>query len=200
MEGKKIYEKKPRLRRGTKLRIEAPLAKRRKDTDNVFINESFQVPIVRNKSEGLKPIINDKTGILEYRQFGYNDEYTPFTKVFLSPAAKEKVLKLGLRANQMYTYIMHNLKSGQQKIKLDKKKYCDFYDMKATTFSNTRMELMEANIIMDVKRDEDKDMYWINPFYLYNGSRIKEFEPFFKIEYSYIHDDYAKELEEIKKK
>jgi hypothetical protein len=190
----KQYEKKPRLRRGTKLQIESPIPKRRKD-ENVFVNESFIVPIVRKKSDGYKPY--DENGTIVYKRFGYNEEYTPFTKLFLKSAAKNKIKTLSLRAKEMFLHISYNLPVAQNKIELNKEKYCKIYDIKATTFSNTRMELMEAHIILDVKKE--KDMYWINPYYIYNGSRLNAFQPFLKLEYNYTGDNYEEILENIKK-
>ena len=188
--------KKPRLKRGTRVKLYPPQA----DDNlrgNVFVNESFVIRIVRKLSQTFtrKTIIG---GEPEYRKLGYSEESTNFNKLYITQSIKDNIDSLSLRAKEMYLHILYNITPGQTKIQINKDKYNATYGIKGTTFSNTKMELMQRHIILDVKKE--KDVYWTNPFYFYNGNRLRTFEPHIEITHNYApYDGYAESLEELKK-
>lgn len=102
-------------------------------------------------------------------------EKQSFTKIYHIAGVKEITSKFSDKAHRLYTYIIHHLEAGNDYVILNAAHYMRTNNVKSLgTFYKALSELKKSNFVS--KCDEIENAYWINPEYLFCGSRIAKFE------------------------
>lgn len=93
------------------------------------------------------------------------------TSIYRVSSFEKSLYTLSKTANKIYHYITVHLGKDKDQISLPKNKVCLIADIKSTrTFYNGVEELININLI--AKFQGRTNMYWINPHYIFNGSRM----------------------------
>lgn len=84
--------------------------------------------------------------------------------------------KLSGGALKMYSYIKTCLRKNKTLVHIDRIRYMDKYGISSpTTFASHRDELVMANIITP-SASSFQGWYWVNPVFVFNGSRMIAFK------------------------
>ncbi len=93
------------------------------------------------------------------------------TSIYQLKSLEQSLYKLSPTANKIYHYITHHLGKDKDKISLPSKKICEIADINAHgTFYNGVRALIKIGLI--ARSQGRANMYWINPHFIFNGSRI----------------------------
>jgi len=130
--------------------------------------------------EGLQIAVT-KRAMKVINKFGNEDERvyeleaTAYTKVFEVESARVQVSELPLRCKEMYLYLIHAVKSAQDYVWIERAAYMDLMGIKSVnTFKSTVAELSKSAYICP--HVTIKDVYWINPYYFFKGSRLNKYK------------------------
>lgn len=105
----------------------------------------------------------------------YYLDRTPSTKVFMTVGVKEKVYGLSERAKCLYLYLLYNLKQNKDYVQINQENYMLKNNIKSVnTFKEAKKELINADFILPASTY--KTVFWINPNYIFPGSRTKKYE------------------------
>lgn len=97
----------------------------------------------------------------------------PYTKVFVGKLNREIVNKLPDRSKAMLLWIMQELEAGKDYVYVPRKRYMEELDISSTTtVTNAFAELTRCSFITP---SVIKDIYWINPMFIFRGDRIKKY-------------------------
>jgi len=100
-------------------------------------------------------------------------------------------------AKDMIMYIAAYVQYDCDYIELNEEKYCTLMNVSRSTFYAAKKDLTNRIIVPRMKR---KNTYWINPQYLYRGSRMDKYpnsvvmendHPFNKVKASIVEEDQA---------
>ena len=97
----------------------------------------------------------------------------PYTKVFIGRGNRDVINKLNDRCKSMLLWIMQELEAGRDYVYLPRKRYMEELDISSTTtVTNAFAELTRCSFITP---SVIKDIYWINPMFIFRGDRIKKY-------------------------
>lgn len=141
---------------------------------NNFVNKGFQIPFVRMRTKAFTEERN-KNGELEKVRYRPDAEYLPFVKVFVLEKSREEVCALSLRGKELLLYIIYNLGTSNDFIAIDRKLYMQLHEIKTEpTYLHAVKELTKNGFIAQTA--DVRDVFWINPFYFFNGNRLTKFK------------------------
>lgn len=130
--------------------------------------------LFRSKSN---KFIQDKEGLKLNEN--YLQEAKPYTKVFIGSEERLMMSRLSNNAKSLFLWIMYEVKAGEDYLWINKKRYMEENDIKSyNTYIAAYKELIRYCIISQTRL---KDVYWISPIFLFNGSRIKKYPNNFKL-------------------
>ena len=145
-------------------------------------------PKFTEESLGVNPFVQElvvrvcsfKTGRVEENEEGIRDyeyaemEYDSHTKVYTSVIDRQIINNLSPKAKDLYLFLIYSLNTGKDYFWFNKQRYMEELSIKsATTVYNSLTELIRYGIICYTIH---KDVYWINPGFLYAGNRIKKYK------------------------
>lgn len=134
------------------------------------------IPINKSYSE-----VRNKFGDVDVKESDM--EATKFTKVYDVSSNRDKIVGLPIRCKELWLYIIHSLEIGQDYIWIDRRAYMDNMGIKSiNTFKlaiNKMCESVNGQYLQ--KHSTIKDVYWINPVYIFKGSRINKYPNRLKI-------------------
>ncbi len=118
-------------------------------------------------------IIEDEEGIKDYEYA--EREYDPHTKIYTTSIDREIINKLSPKAKDLYLFLIYSLNTGKDYFWFNRQRYMEELQIKSnTTVCNALNELSRYCIIYNVI--SVKDVYWINPAFLFAGNRIKKYK------------------------
>ena len=135
---------------------------------NPFLSDPLQGGILETRYE----VKREKSGTdkSNYNKIRLIDK-DPKTSIYRISAFEKSLYTLSPTANKIYHYITIHLGKDRDLISLPQDKVCLITDIKSRrTFYNGIKELIKINLI--AKFHGRANMYWINPHYMFNGSRM----------------------------
>ena len=109
-----------------------------------------------------------------YLPLTYKVEQAKKTSIYINPNNAKTLINLNLSALQLFMFIAFNLKSGQDVITINRKNFIKHTNTSKSTFIRAVKELIQKQIIQPVPTSE-QDTFYINPAFLFNGSRLKKY-------------------------
>ena len=117
---------------------------------------------------------NNKTGTqLRAYKFERDNKVTMFTDGLVGMFPN-----LPAASKDMFMYIAARIQYDCDYIELDEERYCKTMNTSRTTFFNAKRDLINRLIIPRSKR---KNTYWINPSYLFKGSRMEKYPEYVRM-------------------
>lgn len=102
-----------------------------------------------------------------------NLEAIPFIKLFQTSERRIIINNFSDRSQRLFIWLMFETTTGKDYVIINKERYMKENCVKAVnTISNAIKELLRYGIIANTYI---KDVYWINPDFFFNGSRIKKY-------------------------
>jgi len=97
----------------------------------------------------------------------------PYTKVFIGKGNREIINSLSDKSKSMLLWIIQELEAGKDYVYLPRKRYMEELQISSTTtVSNALSELTRYGFI---SFSTIKDIYWINPMFIFRGDRIRKY-------------------------
>lgn len=95
-------------------------------------------------------------------------------KLYKTESFEKLVYSLDEKALKLLIYICLHLGKDNEKIQLLSKKIMPLLGVKKSSYYNALNSLVENGILENAK--SRKNMYWVNPHYIFNGSRYSTFK------------------------
>ena len=141
-------------------------------------NPFIQSLVVRVCDFKTGKIIEDEEGIKDYEYA--EREYDPCTKVYTESIDRKIINGLSPKAKELYLFLIYSLNTGKDYFWFNRQRYMEELNIKSnTTVCNAIFELSRYCIIY--KAATVKDVYWINPAFLFAGNRIKKYKSNVKV-------------------
>lgn len=106
----------------------------------------------------------------------YELEVVPYTKVFEFTGNRQQVNDLPVRCKEMYLWLIHVIKNGQDIIHIDRVRYMNKMGIGSiNTFKEAVRGLCENLYIYPHANPSLKDVFWINPRFIFKGSRLTKY-------------------------
>lgn len=102
----------------------------------------------------------------------YFTEVQASTAIYIDDSSLKIVRELPSASKDMLFYMMRYLGVNKETIKLNTEVYCERMGVTEKTFRTARQGLV--NIVL-IKKKDRKDIYFINPAFLFKGRRIDAF-------------------------
>lgn len=102
-------------------------------------------------------------------------EATKFVKVFDVSMNRANVNCLPLRCKELWLYIIHSMESGKDWIWIDRHSYMENMGIRSVNTFKKAIAVLGVDNGYIQKHGKLKDVYWINPIYLFKGNRIQKF-------------------------
>jgi hypothetical protein len=138
---------------------------------NPFINKNFTI-LVNLITDDRTHILNNKTNKFEVKQFKY--ERDKITKILRSATKRDKIALLRPNAQRMWLWIQQEVQTEQTKFKLNRITY-ETSNKKRCSKNTINEALKDLQLAGLIAQSDIKDVYFVNPEYLFTGSRIKEY-------------------------
>lgn len=140
---------------------------------NPFL-QSLKVDVVRVTKEK-KLIDAEKSGDIVLDYYDYSEgqlfEKQRYTKWYRSEGIDEVVFyQLKGSSKDVLWYIMNHLRPDSDRIELQTEKLSGAIGVSKPTIIHALQLLCEAGLIC---KSERRSVYWINPYYIFSGNRIK---------------------------
>ena len=106
-------------------------------------------------------------------------EKTDYTKVFISSERRQIISNLSDKALRLYLWIIYELEPGKDYLWINHNRYMAEQNIKSiNTYKSSVEELMRYGMLaMTVK----KNVYWINPDFMFNGNRLTKYRKQIKL-------------------
>jgi hypothetical protein len=106
----------------------------------------------------------------------YELEAVPYTKVFEVTGNKKEVNDLPVRCKEMYLWLIHTIKSGQDIVWIDRARYMAKMKIKSSNTYKEAVRVLCENLYMYPHANPGlRDVYWINPRFIFKGSRLHKY-------------------------
>lgn len=141
------------------------------------VNPFVQELIVRVRDFKTGKIVEDADGI---KDFEYAEaEYDPHTKIYTTVMDRQIINMLSPKAKDLYLFLIYSLTTGKDYFWFNKQRYMEELQIKSnTTVHNAITELIRYGIIIYTVY---RDVYWINPGFLFAGNRVKKYKSNVKV-------------------
>ena len=107
-------------------------------------------------------------------------EYTSYTKLYRSKSRKVLVNRLTASAKSLFLWLMYEIKAGEDYIWINKDRYLE---ETLTSYNTYKKGLLELHRYAFITPTKVKGVYWINPDFFFNGSRVKKYPKHCKLQY-----------------
>ncbi len=95
------------------------------------------------------------------------------TKVYTKSDLRLHIMTLSTRAKELYLWLIYELEKNEDYVWINVDRYMEECDISSsTTYQNTVKDLHKFGVICPTVV---KDVYWINPLFFFNGSRIEKY-------------------------
>jgi len=136
---------------------------------NPFVNQNFIVRVRKRKDP--QTFRRDGDGVLVPKE--YDQEIDPATKVYISSEVRQRVALLSSASAALLLWIQQELESGKDYVVINRQRYMQEHHhktdkpIKEALFDLVRYQFIAPTLITNV--------YWINPRFLFNGSRLNKY-------------------------
>ncbi len=135
---------------------------------NPFTNW-LEIPVIHKSFKVLNKF--DQQDVKEYEL-----EKTPYTKVFDIKGNKKEVNELPVRCKEFYLWLIHAIEPAQDIIWVDRVVYMNKMKIKSlNTYKEAIRVLCDNNYIYAHSNPLLKEVYWINPKFIFKGSRLNKY-------------------------
>lgn len=136
---------------------------------NPFLN-SLIVPVNKVKDKGDNKFTQDGD---EWYKGEWEYDADSYCKVFSDSARRQRVSSLTPRGKDLLMWLQYEAKKGKDWLWVNKQRYMAECNVSSvTTYRSAVNDLIKNSIII---KTVITDVFWINPYFLFNGSRIKAF-------------------------
>ena len=98
------------------------------------------------------------------------------TSIYVDGLLKSKLFtKFNLNSRSLILYIIYNLKHQKDYIKLSPKQIQKIMSISSDLYNKAIQELIKEKVLYPKSITVKAEEYWINPHYMYNGSRLVYF-------------------------
>jgi len=134
---------------------------------NPFVNKDFTIEISILTDE---KTLHNVNGIFVPKQYKFERQLT--TKVYRSADIRNDLMKLKANAQRMWIWIQQTIEPAKAEFELNKITYkkANPKNSSTNTIKQALEELKEKKFIAFSDR---KDIYFVNPVYLFSGNRTK---------------------------
>lgn len=129
--------------------------------------EGLEIPITKKHQKVL-----NKFGVEDEREFDL--EKTAYTKVFEVKAHKKQVVDLPIRCKELYLWLIHSIRAGQDIIWIDRHDYMRQNEIKSPNTFKEAIKGLCDNVYI-YPHATLRDTFWINPHFFFKGSRINKY-------------------------
>lgn len=134
----------------------------------------------------LESVRKDEDNIVTYGDtINYETIYTieaeNFTKVFTKAAYRLHIMNLSSRARDLYLWLIYELDPGKDYLWLNEERIRTELNVSYNTLKGALQDLIKEIIIVE---SAIKGVYWINPLFFFNGSRLDKYQDKLKDKYS----------------
>jgi hypothetical protein len=124
--------------------------------------------------------IKSSDGIVEIgnvvkNEVSFTVDADSFTKVFNKSAYRIHMMSLSSRAKELCFWLIYELDCGKDYIWLNKKRYMTECNVSLNTMLAAIKDLVRDVILIP---SAVKDVYWINPLFFFNGSRLEKYKEY----------------------
>lgn len=138
------------------------------------------------KGLGLNPFVADLTIMVRRHEKAVINKYDnpdvlerdydqlKYCKVFHTTDARGRVVGLQLRSKELYLYLIHNVDATKDYIFIDKGAYMTSHGIKSINTFKQAVRDLSAHLYIHPHATL-KNLYWINPQYFFNGSRLAKY-------------------------
>lgn len=148
----------------------------------------YKKPIINEESLGSNPFIGSLVVLVNRisldGKFKKDDEvlvpleldveYTPSCKVYADSGRRNVMIALTPRAKDLLLWFIYEVKNNKDWLWLNKKRYMEECGLQSVnTYKSALNDLIKHNFI---GLTVIKDVFWINPHYIFNGNRVKCFQ------------------------
>lgn len=135
---------------------------------NPFVN-SLSIKVVRKYASN--EYNKDEEGLITNKEFKL--ETKEYTKLFVGSEERKIISNLNDNAKALLLWIMYELETGKDYLWINRLRYMEENNIKSpNTFNTPLRELVRYGFITQTII---KDVYWINPEFMFNGNRIKKY-------------------------
>jgi len=104
----------------------------------------------------------------------YKIEYDEYAKVFRGKGDITNIYKLDNRGRELLLYIIMHIGEGDDWISINVENYMSKHKIKSVnTYKEAVKNLVANNYI--ARTHNYRNVFWVNPRYIFNGNRIKAF-------------------------
>lgn len=102
----------------------------------------------------------------------YDHEEVSFTKFFKSSDRRLEIGKLETCSKALLLWLMQTVEVGKDWVWINKERYMEEDGVSRNTYTKAVNDLIRNQLILPTVV---RDVYWINPHYFFNGSRIRKY-------------------------
>ncbi len=145
------------------------------DFGNPFTANDFVIKVRKRKD--IHTFVKDSDGILMNKE--YLVEVESPTKLYPSPGLRQLVALLSAPSKALLFWIMFEMEPGKDYVVINQQRYMAEHQQKTDyaiqqgLFELSRYRLITPTVVTDV--------YWVDPRYLFNGSRLKKYRKHKKV-------------------
>lgn len=114
----------------------------------------------------------NKMGIEDDKEFDL--ESVPYTKVFEVLGDRKQVSDLPVRSKELYLHLIHTIKSAHDYVWIDRVAYMKLMKISSVNTYKTAVRGLSDGLYV-YPHYKLKDVYWINPYFFFKGSRINKY-------------------------
>lgn len=109
-----------------------------------------------------------------YLPLTYKVEQAKKISIYINPNNAEIIINLNHSALQLFMYIAFSIKPGQDVITINRKRFIKQTNSSKSSYLRGTKELTDKQLIKPTNTGI-QDEFYINPAYLFNGSRLKKY-------------------------
>jgi hypothetical protein len=159
---------------------------------NPFVNDNFVVPVTKetiniglfkkdkdgNEVSAEKEIYREHQKFVKiYTNLTYDEENEDGERILLNkfeaPSIRKDRAAMSSRAIHLLDWIAQKLDYGKDYVFFDKNVYLSESSIALNTYKAALQEIIDNGFIAYASV---KNMYWINPFYMFKGDRVEKYE------------------------
>jgi len=99
-------------------------------------------------------------------------EQDKYSKVYNEAGFRLHIMSMSSRARDLFLWITYELESGKDWLWINKQRYMDECTVSLNTYKGAIEDITKAWVITPTIY---QDTYWINPRFIFNGSRINKY-------------------------
>ena len=136
--------------------------------NSFVINSGFVIPV--NKLEFVDQYKLELDGTL--LPLKLEVEATPYVKVYITPERRLIISKLSPAGKELLLWLMYELETGKDYLWINKSRFMLENSTSLNTYKKAVDELVRYGMLAFTVV---KDVYWINPDFLFKGDRISKY-------------------------